>query len=170
MLLHSTINSIAQSIDNQPPNRRSQRSKIECQTRFDNDFGTDIGPQTTKSATDFGTENDAEICSNRYIFGDLGGLNPPRWTPGGPGEPRRVPGGSPEGPGEPRESPKTLPGHPWSPPRSPKGAPRVAQGHPGAPRSTPKRVKWRPERSPDRFSSRFRWGTTFEGDSRPIFH
>ena len=84
------------------------------------------------------------------------------------------PGGSPERPQrvpwEPQASPKALPGRPRDPPRSPKDAPRVAQDHPRAPRSTPKRVKWRPERSSDRFSSRFRWGTTFEGDSRPILH
>ena len=64
LLLHATVNSIAQSIVNQPSNRRSQRSKIECQTRFDNDFSTDIGPQTAKSTTISNTENDTEIHQN----------------------------------------------------------------------------------------------------------
>ena len=100
----------------------------------------------------------------------LGGQNPPRSTPGGPGSP----GGSQVGPrrvpGEPRGRPKTLPGHPWSAPRSPRGAPRVAQRHPESPKSTPQRGKWSQKCSQDRFSSRIWCRTTFEGDFRSIFH
>ena len=100
----------------------------------------------------------------------LGGHNPPRSTPGGPGSP----GGSQVGPrrvpGKPRGRPKRLPGHPWSAPRSPRGAPRVAQSHPEAPKSTPQRGKWSQKCSQDRFSSRIWCRTTFESDFRLIFH
>ena len=78
-----------------------------------------------------------QFHENPTIFGGFGGQNPPRSTPGGPREPRKVPRGSPEGsqgaPGEAQGVPESSPGAPKVAQGSPKGRPKPpksSQKHP----------------------------------------
>ena len=145
MLLHSTVNSIAQSIENQPSNRRSQRSKIECQTRFDIDSGTAIGPQTAKSTTISGTKNDTEIHQNRWIFHGFGRSKPSRIHPGGP----QLGQGSPQGtPRAPTRSPRSAPEAPRSTQRTPTTPPKVRQEGPKAPKTSKNGARMEPRTPP----------------------
>ena len=67
----------------------------------------------------------------------LGGQNPPRSTPGGPGSP----GGSQGGPGG-------SPGSPGGGPRPSQGSPGAPQGRPGEPQGSPKGTQKLPEAPP----------------------
>ena len=138
MLLHSKVTSIPPSMEKQPPNRRSHRSKIEGQTRFDNDFGTNIGAHTTKFATDFGTENGCRHLPKLIDFSWFWEAktlpDPPREAQGAQEGPRWVPGGSP--------------GSPGGGPRPSKGTPGAPQGRPGEPQGSPKGTQKLPEAPP----------------------